>query len=159
MTKNCSICKLPLESEDAAVIAIGAYGTPKCICERCESAIEAATGSHDATEAENAIKELGEALTKGNTGDSQIIETVNSIIESAAERAGAIKNGTYDFSLDEKIDEQEFVIEEDMLESEEDRLLDEKEAKANKIVDTITSWICGIAFLAAVVFFVIKFVI
>ncbi len=158
MVKYCSICKLPIENEDAAVIAIGAYGTPKCICEKCENNIELATKSDDAEKAENAMRELGEALTKGNTGDTQIIDTVNSIIEEAAGRAEAIKRGEYDFTKDEEESEPEFVIPEDMLESEEDRALDEKEAKTNKIVDTITAWVSGISFVAAIVFFIIKFV-
>ena len=158
MAKYCSICKLPIEKEDAAIIAMGAYGTPKCICEKCENAIELATRSHDAKEAENAIRELGEALTRGNTGDTQIIETVNSIIEEAAERAESIMAGSYDFSKDDEKNEPEFVIDEDMLESEEDRALDEKEAKTNKIVDTITAWVSGIAFVATIVYFIIKFV-
>ena len=157
MAKNCCICKAPIEKEDAPVLAIGAYGTPKCICEDCENKIDRATTSRNADEIENAIRELGETLTKGNTFDDQIIENVNGIIKGSAERLEKIKNGTYDFAEDE-VEEPEFELEEDMLESEEDKALDEKDAKVNKIVDTVTSWVCGIAFAAALIFFLIKFV-
>lgn len=158
MAKNCSICMLPLEDEDAAVLAIGAYGTPKCLCKRCEGLIDKASSSRDAAAAEDAIRELGEALTGGNTGDTQVIDTVNAIIKDAAKRAEAIRTGEYDFAADEENNEEEFVIAEDMLETEEDKALDEKEAKTNKIIDTVTAWASGIALVAAVVYFIIKFV-
>ena len=150
---------LPIEEDDAAVLAIGAYGTPKCICKKCEQAIEKATTSHDANEAEASIRELGEALTSGNTCDTQVIDTVNIIIKDAAVRAEAIKSGEYDFEKDGQNDEEEFVIPEDMLETEEDKALDEKDAKVNKIIDTVTAWASGIALVAAVAYFIIKFVI
>ena len=158
MDKICCICKRPIESEDAPILAMGAYGSPKCICEECESSIEVATHATDADEATEAIRKLGEALTVGNTGDPQVIETVNAIITEAGERAEAIRDGSYDFADDEESDEPEFELDEDMLESEEDRARDEKEAKTNKIVDTVTAWICGAILVAAVVFFILNFV-
>lgn len=156
MAKNCCICKREIELEDAPIIAIGAYGSPKCICEECEKTIETATHSADADEATEAIRKLGETLTLGNTGDPQVIETVNGIISEAAERADAIRDGSYDFANDAEA-EPEFELSEDLLESEEDRALDEKEARTNKIIDTVTGWICGVILVAAVVFFIIKF--
>lgn len=157
MAKNCCICKAPIEKEDAPVLAIGAYGTPKCICDGCEGKINRATTSRDTVEIENAIRELGETLTAGNTFDDQIIETVDGIIKGSAERLEKIKNGTYDFAEDE-VEEPEFELGEDMLESEEDKALDEKEAKVNKMVDKVTSWICGIVFAVALIFFIIRFI-
>ena len=157
MAKNCCICQKKIESEDAPILAMGAYGSPKCVCESCDGIIETATRSADADEATAAIRKLGEALTLGDTDDTQVIDTVNSIISEAAERAEAIKAGVYDFANDAE-SEPEFELDEDMLESEEDRALDEKEAKANKIIDTITGWLCGGMLVAAVVFFIIKFV-
>ena len=157
MAKNCCICKKAIDAENAAILAMGAYGSPKCVCEECEKNIEAATRSKDADAAADAIRKLGEALTVGNTGDPQIIETVNTILTEAAERAEAIKNGSYDFSNDEDA-EPEFELSEDMMETEEDRALDEKEAKNNKIIDTVTGWICGGVLVAAVIFFIITFI-
>ena len=45
-----------------------------------------------------------------------------------------------------------------MLETEEDRALDEAEAKRARIVDTVISWIMGLAIVGAVAFFIIKFI-
>lgn len=157
MAKNCCICQREIEVEDAPILAMGAFGTPKCVCQSCDSIIEAATHSADADEATDAIRRLGETLTLGDTEDTQIIDTVNGIITEAAERAEAIRAGIYDFSKDE-VSEPEFELSEDMLESEEDRALDEKEAKTNKILDTITAWLCGGILVAAVIFFIIRFV-
>ena len=110
MNKLCCICHHPLNSEDAPVIAMGGYGNPKCACESCEALIDTATTSRDPEKISEACKSLGEALTAGNTGDEQIIDTVNDIIRSASERGAAIKEGTYDFALDEADAEDEFDI-------------------------------------------------
>ncbi len=158
MAKLCSVCQYPLEKDDAPVIAMGAFGTPKCVCEKCENLIETATTSRDPNEITEACKALGESLTRGNTGDEQIIASVNEIIYSANERCNAIKDGTYDFSLDEKEPEEEFEITEDLMETEEDRAKDEHDAKIAKIVDTVGAWIGGVALTLAVVFLIIKFV-
>lgn len=133
------------------------YGNPKCVCSDCEALIERATLSRTPEEISSACKALGEALTYGNTGDEQVIESVNEIISSAKERHDAIQNGTYDFSLDEEDSDDNFDITEDIMETEEDRLKDERDAKISKIIDTVGSWAAGIILAGAVVFFVIKF--
>ena len=133
MAKLCSICQYPLEKEDAPVIAMSALGNPKCVCERCEEFIEAATTSRDPDEITEACKNLGETLTRGNTGDEQIIVAVNDIIASANQRCAAIKDGTYDFSLDEN-ESEEFDITEDLMETEEDKAKDARDEKMIKIL-------------------------
>lgn len=157
MAKHCCICQRNIEKDDAPILAIGAYGAPKCICGECEKNIDTATRATDANDATEAIRKLGESLTLGNTQDSQIIETVNGIITDAAQRAEAIRNGSYDFAKDDE-SEPEFELDEDLLESEEDRALDEKEAKTNKTIDTVTAWACGIILTAAIVFFIVRFI-
>ena len=158
MNKLCCICHHPLNNEDAPVIAMGGYGNPKCACESCEALIDTATTSRDPEEISEACKSLGEALTAGNTGDEQIIDTVNDIIRSASERGAAIKEGTYDFALDEADAEDEFDITDDLKESEEDRKKDERDEKVAKIIDTALSWACGAIFVAAITLFIIKFI-
>ena len=154
MNKLCCICQHPIEKDDAPVIAMSGYGNPKCACERCEKLIDTATGSHDPEEISAACKSLGEALTKGNTGDEQIITAVNDIIYSAHERCNAIKDGTYDFSLDE-LDEEDSLeeIPEELLESEEDKQLDEEENERAEKLDKVLNWIWAGVMVAAVAFF------
>lgn len=158
LSKNCCICQAEITKEDAPVIAMSAYGNPKCVCEECEGLIDKATLSREHDQITDACRSLGESLTRGNTCDEQVIDTVNEIIKNATERCEKIADGSYDFSLDEKGDEEEFDITDDIKESEEDRLQDEKDAKAAKILDTITSWAAGIIFVGAVAFFIFKFV-
>ncbi len=157
LSKTCCICQAPITKDDAPVIAMSGYGNPKCVCEKCEAIIDSATLSHNPDEIVESCQLLGEALTKGNTGDEQVIDAVNEIICEASTRCEKIANGSYDFREDESSDE-EFEITEDIMETEEDRLKDEKDAKTAKIFDTIASWASGIILTAAVVFFIIKFI-
>ena len=157
LSKNCCICQAPITKEDAPVIAMSAYGNPKCVCEKCEAIIDSATLSHDPNEIVESCQLLGEALTRGNTCDEQVIDAVNGIISEASIRCEKIANGNYDFSEDEK-EGEEFEITEDIMESEEDRIKDEKDQKVAKIVDTIGSWVSGVVLLGAVIFFIIKFI-
>ena len=158
LSKNCCICQAPITNENAPVIAMSAYGNPKCVCEECEAIIDSATLSHDPNEIVESCKSLGEALTRGNTCDEQVIDAVNGIICTASIRCEKIANGNYDFSEDES-NEVEFEISDELMESEEDRIKDEKDAKAAKIIDTIASWACGVILVGAVIFFILKFII
>jgi hypothetical protein len=69
---------------------------------------------------------------------------VSSILERAAERAKKIKEGSYDFALDEAPSEEEELeeIPEELRETEEDRELDRqdevKEEKFNRFFDYVT---------------------
>ena len=159
MNKLCCICQYPIEKDDAPVIAMSGYGNPKCACAKCEALIDTATTSREPDEISDACKSLGEALTSGNTGDEQVIEAVNDIIRTASERCTAIKDGTYDFALDEATAEDEFDITEELEESEEDREKDARDERIVKMIDTVTSWAAGIILTAAVVFFILKFII
>lgn len=160
MAKHCCICKKTIENEsESPVLVMGAFGNPKCLCPICDLDFCTATTSHDPDEAIDAAKRLGDSLTAGNTGDPQIIELVNETIINAGTRAEKIREGTYDFSLDEEDATEEFDITEDMKETEEDRLKTEEEERTNKLVDTITSWAFGVVLVAALVYFIIKFVI
>lgn len=158
LTKVCCICRAPITKEDAPVIAMSAYGNPKCVCGKCEDLIDKATLSHEPEEIANACNTLGEALTRGNTCDEQVIDAVNEIIYNATERGAAIEDGTYDFALDEAKNEPEFEITEDLMETELDRQLDEIDRKTYKTIDTILSWTAGIILVGAITFFIIKFV-
>ena len=79
---------------------------------------------------------------KGDIDDERTVEAVYEIFEEAKSRAVEIKEGTYDFSLDEEEDPEILnEIPEELLESEEDRLLDEKEAEISKKWDAIINWL------------------
>ena len=141
MAKYCVICKRPIENEDPAILTMGGYGVPKYICEDCEHTIDAMNESTDTEEVRASCRKLGEALTHGDTGDENVIKTVNSLIADASERAARIDDGSYIPEENAESTDEEFDITEDLKETEEDRLLDEKEAEVNKKINTITTWV------------------
>lgn len=158
MAKHCVICKRPIEKEDPAILMMGGYGVPKCICEDCESTLDVLNESEDALELRDGCRKLGEALTRGDTGDESVIETVNAIIAEAGEKAARIEDGTYDPDAENTEEEEEFDITEDLEETEEDRKLDEEEARANKVYNTVSSWVAGVIILIAIGFFIYKLI-
>ena len=157
MARHCVICKRPIEKEEPAILMMGGYGVPKCICEECENTVDLLNESEDAGEIREGCRQLGEALTRGDTGDESVIVTVNEIIAEAGKKAESIENGTYDPN-EEKEEEEEYDITEDLEETEEDRKLDEEEARANKIYNTVSSWVAGIIIVIALGFFIYKLI-
>ena len=156
---RCCICKSQIDADTAPILVMGGAGTPRCLCEECDSAIVRATKGTDPELITEACGELGERLKNGESNDMRVIKTVGDLILEARDRRDRIAEGTYDFALDdEPADGDDFDITEDLEETEEDRALDEREAKVNKIVDTVTTWVMGLAIVAAAVFLVIKFV-
>ena len=88
-----------------------------------------------------------------------VINEVNSMITDAAERAAAIREGTYDFALEEEMKkeaeaEEQFEITEDLMETEEDRQKDERDAKVNRVIDTVFAWISGVVIGGALIYFI-----
>ena len=147
--KNCSTCLTRITSEDAPVLIMGAYGTPKLLCDDCAALIETITLGRDYDEITAAMQALTEKMSSANIDDRFTVNTVTKILADSAVRAQKIKEGTYDFTLDEQEDEESFEeIPEELQETEEDRLLDEKEAEENAKFDKFMNklWIViGIA--------------
>ncbi len=139
---NCVICNSPADEECAAVLEIGIHGAPKCLCSMCSEELDMATASRDPEIAAGAIERMAKKISEGDLS-SRTFEKMNSILEAAAARAKAIKDGSYDFALDDAADEDSFdEIPEELQETEEDRALDKKdeeeEEKFNRIFDYIT---------------------
>ena len=157
---NCSICLESLNRDDAPVLTMGHYGYPRYICKDCEALIETALKSHEVSEAEAAIAKLGETVGNNSADDNAVLEAMEDIFKSATERVQAIKDGTYDFSLDEE-DESEGLeeIPEELLETEEDKKATEREEevnrKFNKVMDVVTALVFAAA-AAVMIFYFIK---
>ena len=156
MGKICCTCLAKIENDDAPVLAMGGYGTPKLLCSACASLIDTVTMSKDYDEIASAMSEITDRMSKSNVDDMVTMETMTEILRSSADRAQKIKLGEYDFALDEIADQSgnEGVddIPEELKETEEDRLLDEKEAEALKKFDKVLNWLWdGVGVFAAVV--------
>ena len=139
---ECIICYAPVDEENAPVLEMGAYGHPKYLCPDCAGDIDDMTLSTDLNVISDSMTRMAKKIESASLSE-KTFETLTVILESAAKRAVAIKEGTYDFSLDEKeegegLDE----IPEELLETEEDRELDKKDEeraeKNNRIFDYIT---------------------
>lgn len=54
---------------------------------------------------------------------------------------------------------EEFDIPDELRETEEDKALDEKEAKRGKVLDTVIGWSAAVILIATIIFFIVKFII
>ena len=159
MSKNCCTCLAKIQNEDAPVLTMGAYGTPKLLCDDCAELVETANYGKDYDSIVAAMDRLTAKMSASNIDDRVTVATVTEMLAANADRAQKIKEGTYDFSLDdEKANEGIDEIPEELQETEEDRLLDEKEAEANAKFDKFLNWAWigfGIAAAAYVIWMII----
>ena len=150
--KQCTICDKYTENENAPILTMGAYGVPKYLCDECAADIDTATLSHDYEEAADAIARLGERVADCDP-DGLTFKNVSAILSSAAERAQQIKDGTYDFSLDDAEDDNSFdEIPEELQASDEDAELDAIDEEKQRRFDKVFNWISIGAITAALLY-------
>ena len=165
----CSICGAEITNEDAAILTMGAAGIPRYICEECEKDLDTAISGKDVEEITTAIKSLSEKMVNGNPDTPDDVDTAKDmdgaayhamtrLLAKAIERAKKIKDGTYDFSLDETNDTGFDEIPEELQETEEDRALDERDAKRGELYDKIYNIILLVACGAFVIFLIWKLI-
>lgn len=150
---NCSVCLKLIDTDTAPVLTMGAYGTPRCLCDDCAEQIEIFTRGTDYDKITAAMDEIGERMSRANIDDKMTVSCVTHMLVDAAKRANAIKDGSYDFSLD--TEEEEYIIPDELLESEEDRALDEKEARSKEKMDKVMNWVWLAVLIGTVTFFVL----
>ena len=146
MKRNCCTGLTRLEDDsNAPVLTMGAYGTPKCLCEHCASLVETITLGRDYDEITSAMEAITAKMSASNVDDRATVTAMTDLLAASAERAQQIKDGTYDFSLDEEsADEDSFdEIPEELRETEEDKELDKKDEEAMKKFDKVLNilWI------------------
>lgn len=139
MRRNCCTCLRRIENDDAPVLTMGAYGNPKVLCDDCAALVETISFGKDYDAITAAMQELTDRMSSSNVDDRVTVETVTVMLENSAKRAQKIKEGTYDFALDE-VEEGFDELPEELQETEEDRLLDEKEKAASEKFDKFMNW-------------------
>ena len=153
---NCAICLKGVDEENAAILTMSGAGVPRYLCEECEADIAAISESIDREEITEATKHILARVTENNIDDPVTMRTVTTILGDGAKRAAAIEDGTYDpeAEVEEEDAESEILeeIPEDLLESDEDRALDEAEEERFKKIDKVLSWVWGITLVAVVAF-------
>ena len=159
MSKICCTCLARIENEDAPVLTMGAYGNPKFLCDDCATLVETMTYGKEYDTVVAAMESLTQRMSTSNVDDRVTVATVTEMLSECAERAQKIKEGAYDFSLDEEKESEGMdEIPEELRETEEDRLLDEKEALANAKFDKFMNWAWIGVGVAAVGFIIWKFI-
>lgn len=157
MDSKCCICKSAVDGESAAILAMSGFGTPRYICDGCDSELSLATGASELSEIGSAMDRISKKMTENKVEDPLVLKSVQEIMKDARERAEKIKSGEYDFSEDESNDRGESEeIPEELLETEEDRELDRKEAEKNKKFDKISNIICLVLLAAAIGFLIYR---
>ena len=141
---RCAICFNEIDAENAPILTMSGYGTPRYLCSECEADVETATTSRNAAEATAAMDRLSAKATRANP-DKQTFDALTVLLADAAARARSIADGTYDFSEDDVSDEQPLEdIPEDMLETEADLEADRRDEEKLKKFDKIFNYIAAV---------------
>ena len=146
---SCCICNRKIERDDPAVLAMGGAGIPRYLCDDCEKLLDDATLSTDYDTAGAAIGKLSKLMADGDP-DPVTYAIVKGILLKSSNRAVAIKEGTYDFALDDEpiVEEGYDEVPEDLQETEEDkekdRIDEEKQKKFDKIYNILLIIGCSV---------------
>ena len=156
---KCCLCGKIIEREDAAVLSMGAAGNPRLLCDECEALLDTATLGKDYEDIKAAIEQIGAHMLERDP-DGVTYSMVNEIMVSATERAKAIKDGSYDFSLDDQPKDDGGLddIPEELLESDEDKELDKVDDEKMKKFDKVYNFVLIGACVAYAIFLVWKIV-
>ena len=155
--KQCCICGKAIEREDAPILTLGGAGYARLLCDDCDAELQAATLGRDVEEIKGAINSLGNKMASTDP-DPVTYELVSSILLGATDRGMKIRDGEYDFALDEAEDDSDEgfdEIPEELLESEEDiekdKADEEKMKKFDKVYNILLI-IFGVVFVALLIY-------
>ena len=151
MNKICSVCHCEFESESADVLAFGAFGAARYLCDGCAKDFDETATGKEISEIDGAIDRISKKMMSARVDDEIVLSTVKEIMIAARERREKIRAGEYDFSEDEEMSAEE--IPEELRETEEDVETERLEAEKNKRYDKITNIVCVIFLILALGFF------
>ena len=156
MSQRCCICEKHIEREDAPILTLGGAGYARLLCDECDKNLNTITTGRDVEEIKVAINDLGNKMANTDP-DPVTYQLVSSMLFKATERGMAIKEGTYDFALDEEGEDVEGFdeIPEELLESEEDIQKDKEEEEKMKKFDkfyNVFLIVCGVVFVGLVIY-------
>ena len=76
--RKCAICNAEITREDAPILTMGAYGTPKCLCDGCDADLTVATEGREYGEILSAIERIGKRVADSSVADRVSLTTVRS---------------------------------------------------------------------------------
>jgi len=158
--KSCCICQAPITVEEPPILIMSAYGEPRCLCEDCSAELDTVTLGKELDAIAAAMDGIGKKMSESDP-DKLTFNTVNKIMQKGAERAKAIREGSYDFALDGEAEEngEGFdEIPEELAETEEDKELDRRDEEKAKKINQFLDWVTVGALIGAVGFFIWKLV-
>ncbi len=155
---TCSLCTANITAEEPPILTVGAYGTPKYLCEACASAIDDMTTSHELDKIAAAFDRIGTAIEQNTASEGTVNRVITEIMEKSRTRAERIKAGTYDFAEDEVEDEIPDELPEELLETPEDKADEEARAALERKIDKFTNIGFAVGIIAALIFVLVKFV-
>ena len=158
MEKLCSCCNTLVDSESAAILALGGYGNVKYLCEECDGYLNTVTRGRDAFEIDDAREKLCARIREARIDDNFTLKVVNGILSEAEARRDAIEKGEYDFSKEEEDDAATEEVPEELRETEEDKLADEKEREAAKKWDKVITIVSAVVFAAVIGYLAYRFI-
>ena len=149
-----------IDIDEPSILAMGGFGNPRYLCPDCDKKLQTAIRGEDYDSIVAAMNSLSGELVAKNIDDNVTVKTVTDLLDEGAKRAKAIKEGSYDFSLDDREDEEGMdELPTELLESEEDKALDAADAEKMRKFDKVMNWIwiavCA-GTLAGIIYFVIN---
>lgn len=157
MVKQCSVCGAPV-GDNAEILTIAGFGTARRLCPSCASLIDEALSSNEYGRIASATEELAERLAARDCEDGATLSEMADIFETAKSRAEKISRGEEPDEPENAEEDCDPQVPEELLESEEDRLLDEKEAEEAKKSDRLFAYFGGGFLAAAIIYVLLDFV-
>jgi hypothetical protein len=158
MEKLCSCCNAPVDSENAPILALGGFGNAKYLCDECDGYLNIATRGRDVNEINEAMDAVSARMRRAGIEDGFVLRTVESIMKDAQGRRDSIARGEYDFSVEEESDGAAEEIPEELRETEEDRLADERELEEAKKWDKVITIVSAVIFSVVIIYFIYRFI-
>lgn len=100
MKNACAVCQAAFESDQPDVLFFSKSGSARYICPHCAEIYEKATLSRDPDEIEGALSALYSDTDR--LTDVATLEFLALSLGDAKKRLSDIRNGSYDFALDEE---------------------------------------------------------
>lgn len=153
--RHCTVCRREVDKDTAPILVMGGFANPRLLCEDCSVSVELITSSVDPEKIEEAMGRISKKLSENGVDDELTVETITEMFTDAGERVKKIRSGEY---VPENEAEAENVLDDipdELLETEEDRLLDERDEEQGRLFDKIFTWVAIVAFAVVIGYFIL----
>ena len=103
--KVCAICKKIFNAEDPAVLYVGKYGTPRVLCEECESLLDKANDENDLVARGEAREKLS-SLSR-HMDDPEAMAVLRDVLDGKLSAEETEEDVAEEEAFKESLDEEE----------------------------------------------------